>query len=94
MSDANKKIKMLKENELIRQLNTVLESSWSKKQRAHGKWIAIEWGWMPILKKILSKYRETGWTVNHQVELDSHGKTLWIVFFDPSWKDEWADNHA
>ena len=84
------KKKSLNENELVRQLNTVLEASWSKKQRARGKWVAIDWQWMPILKKTLERYRHTGWVINHQVELDSHGKTLWLVFFDPSWKDDWV----
>lgn len=84
--------KALRDNELVRQLNAVLEATWSKKQRAYGKWISVDWRWMPILKAVLTRYRETGWVVNHQVELDSDGKVLWIVFFDPSWRHQWASD--
>ena len=84
------KRKGLNVNDLIVQLNVVLEANWSKQQRAKGKWIEIDWKWMPVLKNTLSKYRAAGWKIDHQVELTSEGKILWLVFFDPSWKNEWV----
>ena len=70
------------ENELVRQINAVLEMDWSKRQRAYGKWIAVDWGWMPVLKKTLTKYRRCGWDITNHVEVNVGGKTLWLVFVE------------
>ena len=74
--------KTLDQNALVRQINSVLESTWSSRQRAVGKWIAVDWGWMPVLKKTLAKYRDCGWDITNHVELDADGKTLWLVFIE------------
>ena len=74
----------LDENALVRQINAVLETTWSRRQRTYGKWIAIDWGWLPVLKKTLAKYRGCGWNITNHVELTTDGKTLWLVFVDPT----------
>ncbi len=80
MAPSLKKIKKVDHHELIRQINAVLDARWSDSQLAHGKWIAVDWGWMPVLRKTLNLYRDKGWLITNNVEVDEAGKTLWLVF--------------
>jgi hypothetical protein len=80
MAPAVTKTRKVDHYELIRQINAVLDARWSDSQMAHGKWIAIDWAWMPVLKKTLNMYRNKGWLITNNVEVDEAGKTLWLVF--------------
>ena len=70
--------------EIIEAINSILESGWSKKQLARGKWFEIKRNWSPeVLKSITSKYREAGWHVTRTAELTHENTRIFLVIGHP-----------
>ena len=70
---------------LVEEINKILRTSWSPKQRAVGKWIQVLWDWAPTVEKVIDKYKECGWLIKRQVEIGPDGRKVWLVFVNPHW---------
>ena len=73
------------EKTLIREINKILKSTWSKKQTAKGKWIEVQWSWAGVIGRAVNKYKECGWIVKKQIELGPEGRRVWLIFINPNW---------
>ena len=70
---------------LVKEINRILKTTWSENQRASGKWIEVDWGWVDAINSAIPRYRESGWAVTKRVELTSMGRKMWLVFVDPTY---------
>ncbi len=72
------------ERTLIENINKVLESRWSRKQMAYGKWIEVKWDWVGFIGKVVKLYKSKGWEITKHVELSSEeGRRIFLSFVNP-----------
>ena len=69
---------------LIKNINSILEAKWSRRQLAHGKWIEVKWEWVGFIGKVVLLYKSKGWEVIKHVELSSpEGRRVFLAFINP-----------
>ena len=70
VSNNFRKLKEMLER-IVNDINTVLnDSHWSQKQLAHGKDFVMHNDWLPLTSTLVKKYREAGWLVKLNVEVE------------------------
>lgn len=70
-------------DDAIKQINAVLESSWSERQLAKGKQITCPQEWHPVTGTILKVFRDAGWTAKMNVEITNFGREFVLLFTYP-----------
>lgn len=72
-------------SKLIKFINSVLKSKWSRKDVKNGKDILILPAWKDPAKEIISKYKRKGWVVSRKVSISSRGRQIFLNFKHPDW---------
>ena len=72
-------------NDIIKSINLNLETGWSKKQLARGKWFEIQSNWSPeIVQALVTQYKGVGWSVSRHAELTHRSTRIFLVIGHPS----------
>jgi hypothetical protein len=70
--------------DIMESINKTLDSTWSKKQLALGKWFEIRSEWdRKIVKNLIKQYESAGWAVVRRAELSRKGTKLFLVIAHP-----------
>jgi len=70
-------------DEAITEVNSVLDSNWSKDQVKKGKFIYCDPDWVPIAGTVLDQYRRAGWDVKMRAEITPFGREFSFHFTYP-----------
>ena len=71
-------------SEIISDINTVLETTWSETQLVKGKWFEINPFWSKqLISDIVLQYRLAGWRVSQHVEIIPGSVKKYLSFTHP-----------
>ena len=76
------------QNEIIKIINDLLETTWTDCEVERGKQIDMPPAWRPFIKHLIKKYRSNGWGVSRNVELSSKHPGIpreYLSFLNPLW---------
>ena len=69
---------------IMESINGLLETSWSRKQLACGKWFEIQKEWpLKTVGTLVMQYRDAGWSVMRRAELSQDGTRVFLVIGHP-----------
>jgi hypothetical protein len=72
--------------EIMKAINPILESNWSREQVVRGKWFEIQSTWAPkTIQTLVVRYRGAGWSVSRQAELTQKCTRIFLVIGHPSY---------
>ena len=70
--------------EIMESINARLETTWSRKQLACGKWFQIRKEWpLKTVGTLVTQYRKAGWSVMRRAELSQEGTKVFLVIGHP-----------
>ena len=73
-------------DDLIKKINTSLQSGWTIQECRDGKKIIVKWTWAKAVNDIVKKYKDKGWIVTKHVEIDGAKRFLFLTFKNAYWE--------
>jgi len=72
-------------DDLIKKINSILQSGWTMQECRVGKKINVKWSWARAVNDIVKKYTGKGWIVTKNVEIDGEKRFLFLTFKNAYW---------